>query len=407
MSFIINAKELFDGEQLIQHRFVYVKDDKIFAISTKDEFPREYARIGAPFLMPGIVDMHVHLSVDESHAIGGVNQALRQYLQLLIQNGITSVRDVGNSYAGYDIVEKIIPHPRIFKSGPLVDGTRPFWQGISDSITTKEDIIRIVQDRCRHGCGWLKIYFGLPPALAAITLDEAKKHLLRTAIHGGYMSPLEAGKLGVTTIEHAHTLLTSFDTFPLTNTYQEYLQSVFDVCASLDLERSDINDALTMLKKNKVAVCPTLRVMDVVLHPQLKDAELAGAQLFDDRYFKKAEVCTYTSGTKGFAQLLAFVARIHTAGITLLAGSDTPNPGVIPGHSLHHELRLLVAAGLSPLDALKTATRNAGEILDKKIGRITEGYAADLLILKKSPIEDIQNSQTIKQVFLSGNKVFG
>ncbi len=405
MNFVINAKELFDGEKLLKNHFVCVTGDKIFAVSTKDDFPKEYVRVDAPFLMPGLVDMHVHLSVDEGYAVDGVQQALQKYVQLLLQNGITSVRDVGNSYAGYAAVEKIIPHPHIFKSGPLVDGTRPFWQGISDSIVTKEDVVRIVQDRCRHGCGWLKIYFGLPPALAAVALEEAKKHHLRTAIHGGYMSPIEAGKLGVTTIEHAHTLLTSFRPFPLTNSYEEYLLSVFDMCAAMELDGADVIDAMAMLKKNNVALCPTLRVMEVVLHPQLKDAELADAQSFDKRYLEKTAIPTYPSGKKGFAQLQTFVNNIHKAGITILAGSDTPNPGVIPGHALHHELRLLVEAGLSTIDALKTATSNAGKVLGEKIGCIAEEYAADLLILAKSPIENIRNTQSIKHVFFAGKQV--
>lgn len=405
MNFVINAKELFDGEQLLKKRFVHIKKDKIVAIATTDEFPKEYTRIDAPFLMPGLIDMHVHLSVDEAHAVGNSQHALQTYVQLLLKNGITAVRDVGNSYAGYAAVEKTQPHPRIFKSGPLVDGTRPFWQGISDAIATKEDIIRAVKDRCAHGCTWLKIYFGLPPDLARVVITEAKKHHLHTAIHGGYMSPLEAGKLGITTIEHAHTLLTSFDTFPLTNTYEEYLHAVFNMCAAIPLDRADIKEAITMLQKNNVAVCPTLRVMDVVLHPQLGETELADAQSFDTSYSAKKTASAYASGTKGFAQLQAFVTRMHEAGITILAGSDTPNPGVVPGHALHHELQLLVEAGLSTVEALKTATSNAGTLLGEKIGRIAEGYAADLLILEKSPIRDITNSQSIKNVYLRGQKV--
>jgi imidazolonepropionase-like amidohydrolase len=87
---------------------------------------------------------------------------------------------------------------------------------------------------------------------------------------------------------------------------------------------------------------------------------------------------------------------LHKAGVPLIAGSDSPViPGLFPGASLHEDLRLLVAAGLSPHDAIDAATRNPGEFAVRhlrskdRFGQIKPGYRADLLLVRKNPLEDI------------------
>jgi imidazolonepropionase-like amidohydrolase len=95
---------------------------------------------------------------------------------------------------------------------------------------------------------------------------------------------------------------------------------------------------------------------------------------------------------------------MHRAGVPLLAGTDAPNPYVYPGFSLHEELELLVQAGLSPLEALQTATVNPAKFLGKEreLGTIEKGKLADLVLLDANPVEDISNTQRISAVVVNG-----
>ena len=101
------------------------------------------------------------------------------------------------------------------------------------------------------------------------------------------------------------------------------------------------------------------------------------------------------------------VGRIHDKGIELMAGTDTPIFFLTPGLSLHQELYNLVKAGLSPLEALKTATYNPALYfeMENELGSIQEGQWADLLILNANPLEDIRHTQKISQVIKQGNVI--
>src|SRR5690606_12136805 len=94
----------------------------------------------------------------------------------------------------------------------------------------------------------------------------------------------------------------------------------------------------------------------------------------------------------------------HDAGVSIVGGTDTANPFVFPGYSIHHELALMVEAGLTPMEALVAATRRAAELLGEEDawGTIEPGMRADLLILAANPLEDIRNTRTLEAVVLRG-----
>ena len=96
------------------------------------------------------------------------------------------------------------------------------------------------------------------------------------------------------------------------------------------------------------------------------------------------------------------VGYMQRAGVGVLAGTDTPNPYVYPGFALHDELELLVSAGLTPMEALETATRNPARFLgmSDSIGTIEKGKAADLVLLDSDPLIDIRNTRKIDAVFV-------
>jgi imidazolonepropionase-like amidohydrolase len=101
---------------------------------------------------------------------------------------------------------------------------------------------------------------------------------------------------------------------------------------------------------------------------------------------------------------LRLVGAMHKAGVKVLAGTDAPVPYVFPGFSLHDELELLVAAGMTPLEALQAATRRPAEYLDrlKDLGTVEKGKLADLVLLDANPLDDIRNTKKIHAVVTRG-----
>jgi imidazolonepropionase-like amidohydrolase len=95
---------------------------------------------------------------------------------------------------------------------------------------------------------------------------------------------------------------------------------------------------------------------------------------------------------------------MQKGGVKILAGTDSAAPYVVPGFSLHEELALLVKAGLTPMEALQTATRNPAEFLGRldSQGTIAAGKNSDLVLLDSNPLEDINNTQKIRIVILRG-----
>jgi len=98
------------------------------------------------------------------------------------------------------------------------------------------------------------------------------------------------------------------------------------------------------------------------------------------------------------------VGMIHEKGGKLLAGTDANNPFIVPGFSLHSELEYLAGVGLTPYEALKTATYNPAEFLGQldKFGTVEEGKEADLILLSKNPLEDIKNTRTLEGTMVRG-----
>ena len=101
---------------------------------------------------------------------------------------------------------------------------------------------------------------------------------------------------------------------------------------------------------------------------------------------------------------MRLVHLMHEAGVRLLAGSDSLDPWVLPGDSLHHELEMLVKAGLSPMEALQAATVRPAEFFafENELGTVTKGKRADLVLLDANPLENISNTRKIAAVIQAG-----
>jgi imidazolonepropionase-like amidohydrolase len=136
------------------------------------------------------------------------------------------------------------------------------------------------------------------------------------------------------------------------------------------------------LVTHKVPIDPTLDIYEAMLKDDKKDQFL-------------------------WTKVLRLTKMMYDNGVEVLSGTDIPNFGLVPGESLHHELELLVEAGISPLDVIKIAARNGADalgILDK-VGTIEHGKEADMIVLAASPIYNISNTKKIEAIIDDGKLV--
>jgi imidazolonepropionase-like amidohydrolase len=414
---------------------VIVEKQRIAALGPSDstEIPRGARIVDAhgKFLIPGLVDMHIHLT-----AAGEPDGSRKFIMPLLLANGITSVRDMG----GY--VESIFPlrkeiaegkrlGPQIITPGPYLDGNPPSFQPslvVTNSVEADEDVQQLIA----RGVDFIKVQSILSrDAYFAIAQDAQREHIVFVGHVPDRVTAAEAADAGQHSIEHLTNVLRGCsrdepklmrEQFYITAKKQSRAQSGARVSRWLQrlLDEYSPEKAAALFAKFKekdVWQTPTLILLKNDAFPTLENratsdqrAEFIPNGILTTWEKSRSEQMKGMSAQDSelHAQLLQksmrLVAEMQKAGIKILAGTDSPAPYVFPGSSLHDELQLLVESGLTPLEALQAATSRPAEFLNitKDSGTVEAGKFADLLLLDANPLGDIRNTQKIHAVILRG-----
>jgi imidazolonepropionase-like amidohydrolase len=366
---------------------VAIADGRIAAIGANEEIDPKGATVidaGGAVIVPGMVDCHSHLTMQGgSHWIvrGGdppavLRQVARENANRLVQAGVLWARDVGAPSANgrpisLDVREELSGkhgNPYIRVAGTWIGKT-----GYPDMWVTADDAG--LKDAALHqldlGTDFVKIYMDAPggvkdspfgvPAMKAMT-DAVHARGGRVACHSGYLDGARvAAAAGVDSIEHG-------------------------------MELDD--DIARTMKKNNVTLTSTLSVF--------ASWETFARTTPIDRF-------TTPEGTERIAKrkegAYASVAAAKRAGVRIATGSDFGGGSVRAGH-LAWEAELLVAAGLTPREALVAATRAGGELLgDDHAGRIEPGMPADLVLVHGDPLSDARALWRVWAVFQAGTRV--
>ncbi len=386
----------FDRERVIPGQTVLVRNGKIAAIGDRDEIevPPGLESIDGRgrYLMPGLADMHVHLTHED-------------FLLLLVANGVTTVRNmVGNEQVlqwRKSIESGTRLGPRIFTAGPLNDGDPPIWPG-SRTVTTAAEADRAVAEQKAAGYDSIKVYarLGVPAYQGLVT--AAHERGLRVVGHVPDAVGLDRALAAKQdSVEHLTGYLAAVasDGAP---TPKHPILGGFLHHGPIDAER------LTKLARRTAGAgvwnCVTLIVLrklvpaeiatEWLAHPEMKYVAPAVKTTWnpaEDFRLKSLDPGEWRALRAGDADRMQITAALHGAGARLLLGTDTPNPFVIPGFSVHEELRLLVTAGLSPYEALRTATRNPAEFVGEAAewGTVAVGRRADLVLVERNPLDDV------------------
>ncbi|MGH9368552.1 MAG: amidohydrolase family protein [Thermoanaerobaculia bacterium] len=381
-------------------RTVVVREGRITGIETGAEgmVPKDAQLVDGrgKFLIPGLWDMHVHLSWTTASA-----------LPVLVANGVTGVRDMGGRLGEIDewrtkIAAGLVTGPRIVRAGPILNGK--VFNPLQMVPGTPEETRGVVRALKAVGVDFIKIHRRLPRDVYFALIDESKKQGLATVGHIPMtVTPEEASDAGQASLEHTETLFEG--TFSAALKEGELLDAIRHFRAS------GAESLFARFVKNKTAVTPTLvayrsiiEAGDPSLPPDLRRRYVAlslreGAQ----KQAQPVSAEELAEVKRTFAELREVVRQMNRSGVTLMAGTDTAGPRV-PGFSLHDELALLVEAGLTPLQALQAATLTPARFLGKAgdFGAVESGKLADLVLLDANPLDDIRNTQRIAAVVVGG-----
>jgi hypothetical protein len=376
----------------------------------------EAARVVAPpgatvvdargkFLIPGLWDMHVHWYNKDTFT-------------LFTANGVTGIRQMfGNPYLlGWrqEIEKGSLSGPRMILASPIIDGPQPVWPN-SIEVRTEDEGRKAVRKVQNWGADFVKIYALLPRDAYFAIADEAKKQGLTFAGHVPLsLSPSEASAAGQRSIEHLTGILIecSDNEADLRKELVQRRRARAEAIALETYSDRKAAELFALFVKNETWQCPTLTVMrsnaDVGDENFRRDERLKFIPSgMKDRWSMRIanhNDPNFAGAKKVFQKELEIVGAMQKAGVQLLAGTDTGNPFCFPGFSLHDELALLVAAGLTPVEALRSATINPAKFLDldRTLGTIERGKIADLVLLDANPLVDIRNTQKINAVITNG-----
>jgi imidazolonepropionase-like amidohydrolase/6-phosphogluconolactonase (cycloisomerase 2 family) len=346
------------------------------------------------FLMPGLVDMHVH-------------PGTAQELTLFVANGVTTVRNMFGSPMHLNWRNEIAQGtrfgPTIYTAGPIVDGPPARWPN-SREVATPEDARKAVQEHVERGYDFIKVYDGLSADVYAALVKAAKQSSLQVMGHVpndvGVDGVLEAGQRTIEHLDGYETFLESSDSPVLGRTDMGSRMRAWG-----HMDRDLIPLIVEKIKQAGAWNCVTLVVMQrgYSLSPEEIKKEL---ELPYMKYLPSGQVQQWKGITQsipsGFAEAIRsgqparseLVGAFHKAGAPILLGTDVGNPWVAAGFSAHQELANLIDAGLTPYEALRAGTRNPAECLDAtdEFGSVAVGLRADLLLLDANPLEDVANA---------------
>ncbi|MGJ0184238.1 amidohydrolase family protein [Corynebacterium glyciniphilum] len=383
------------------------------ASSDRANIPAEALTINLDgrFVIPGLWDMHVH-------------QFDADYLPFHLLNGVTGIRHMGGIPAHHQWREDLrtgrLTSPRMVLASPIIDGPQPLRPG-SIAVHDAESARQAVTESRTAGADFLKIYNLIPQDAFAALVDEARRNNIPYAGHLPLVTTLaETAAQGQASIEHLEGLLVAGARDA------DRLQSeIAKLTVGSLAEMQQVQDRVTQAAKQQdtaraEAICAELATQGVWNTPTLAVLHASATAGTDDfplenlldyvephlrpiwEQVTNAEVSHSQQEQRRtlFETQLDAVARLHRHGVGLLAGTDT----FVPGFSLHDELELFVRAGLSPLEALTTATYNPAAFfgVTDTFGTIQSGRVADLVVLNSDPLEDITNTRRISGVMLAG-----
>jgi imidazolonepropionase-like amidohydrolase len=389
-----SAARVFDGERALRDHAVLIENGLVSAV-----VPRQAVPAGQPqwheaggTLLPGLIDTHVHF--------------MRWQGPLFLAHGVTTVRDVGNDLAW------ILARrgewqsqcwPRILCVGPLLDGPTPVHRIVSRPCPDAAAASAAVRETAAAGVDGIKLYVGLAPEWLPAMVREGHAAGLRVSMHCSGSGVLVAGRAGVDEFFHLDGVLA--DIWPSRPAGWLETWGLPGLADTRDRQGRVAEETRVL----GMTATPTLAYWDsqwrirTAGHLDTEEMQCVPAAIREAQGTAPADPVACAQWRRALEAAQRFVGLLHSRGVPILAGSDTPCGAVPPGLSLWRELSLLVEAGLSPLQALQAATSAAATFLRQPhLGRLRPGAAADLVLVRGNPLDRIPERPDVIAVVRQG-----
>jgi imidazolonepropionase-like amidohydrolase len=395
-----------DSERILENQTVVIKDGRIAAIGSKIK-PGKRALIingKGKYLLPGLAEMHAHVPPVDDLA------PMKDVLFLFAANGITTIRGMLGHPKHLELRSKIqggeILGPRFFTTGPSFNGM---------SVSSPEAGAAMVRRQQEAGYDFLKLHPGLTrdkfDAIAATAKEVNIPFAGHVSFGVGIWRAIEAG---YSSIDHLDGFVEGM--VPGIETMVEQQTGPFGMFVADRADTTQIPKLMNALYNNKIWVVPTQSLAERWFSPAF---EAENFRLDPDAVYMDPKTVTQWIESKKslqanpqyeaakidrFVKLRRKLIRAcQDYDVGLLLGCDAPQVFNVPGFSTHNELQYLVAAGLTPYQALRTGTVNVARYLHMdKAGMIQVGFIADLVLIGGNPLVDINQTKKVEGVVLDG-----
>ena len=393
------------GAEREDHQDLAIRDGKIVSISPHVKGTAESDYAGG-YVLPGLIDMHVH------HPVGWLSTDIKYFDLLHLAHGVTTVRDTGSIDGSTFKTRKQIADgdfagPRLFACGPIIDGDPPAWPG-ARVVHNAAEAEAAVDEIAANGADCIKVYSNLSSDALRGARAGATKHHLTLVGHVPFAVPMEEAHID--DVQH----LTGVPGVPAKAGELGLIGGMLEGWDAIDDARIDAVVRASM--EQKLAHTPTITVIQQLLrlrnYPELVNDPGAAMlpRYYSEFLWKPGGIVSWSVPAMNDAQagrILAnfgkVVRRLHDAGVTLHVGTDTFNPFVVPGVSMHQELRNFADHGFTPEQALSAATRENGEALSMPgLGVISDGAPADLVVFAEDPTRNLEALASIRLVVADG-----
>lgn len=398
---------------------VEIKDGRITAIGPHLVIPRGARSVDVTgrYVLPGFIDMHAHVTFlkhpGDQDDPGYDRKTSEQVLKALLAYGVTTVRNpaappVEGVALRDDVEHGVVVGPRIRTAGWPLNGHPAAAPAISAEVGRQ----------CARRVDYIKVYANSDPVQTAAAIAAAHRCGIKVIGHLQATDWITAAKEGIDFVTHGVSWSASL--LPpdkrveyIRRSQAGSIRARIFWLESVDVNGPEMNRTIAALKRHHVSDDPTLVAYETKFIPQPKyrsaaniaiappalreswtPNDLTGDWTADD----------YARMKRAWPKMLAIIGRYYRGGVMLTTGTDLPNRFVAPGVSLDQEMALLHQCGI-PNDAiLAMATRNAAKALGLQadIGSLVAGKRADLVVLDKSPLIDIQNVSTVFLVVAKG-----
>lgn len=396
-----------DKNQILEDKDVVVRYGKITAINpTGRTKPGKNALIieaKGKFLMPGLAEMHAHVPPIDDIA------PMKDVLKLFVLNGVTTIRGMLGHPRHIELRGMInggtIMGPHFYTSGPSFNGL---------SVKSPEGADKMVRDQKAMGYDFLKLHPGLTRANFDAIVKTAKEVKIPYAGHvSSGVGIWHAIESDYATIDHLDGFIEG--TVPGIEAMTDQEIGFFGLFASAKANESKIPDLVKGLKAHKTWIVPTQCLAErwiaadktteqMLSAPEMKYMDKKTLDSWAENKNRQMSTPGYTAeGAANFIKLRRkLILECQRGGVGMLLGSDAPQVFNVPGYSVHHELRYMVEAGLTPFEALQSGTVNVAAFYGKSSteGAIKPSYVSDLILLNGNPLLDINQTQNIEGVMM-------